>query len=232
MNENVNGEGGTEIPITISVTDKRRVTIDDAPVEVPPVGDPPVGDPEEEVAPTAAGAEHSAPTAKELQEKLREAEERREESERLARDLTERFRLARNQLQVEADEQRQRMQRNFDQRLEAARGDIVAGLLDTLDNLQRAIGAAEVSARHEADFEALLEGVRATLQLFEAKMQSLGLARVAAKGEDFNPEFHEAVELVAVASELDNKVIEEYQAGFRFGERLIRPARVRVGRSG
>lgn len=226
MNENVNGEGGTEIPITINVTDKRRVTIDDTPVEAPPVGGR-----EEEAAPEA-DARHSALTVEELQERLREAEEKRAEADRMARDLTERFRLARNQLQVEADEQRQRMQRNFDQRLEAARGDIVAGLLDTLDNLQRAIGAAEGSARHEADFEALLEGVRATLQLFEGKMQSLGLSRVAAKGEEFNPELHEAVELVAVASELDNKVIEEYQAGFRFGERLIRPARVRVGRSG
>lgn len=226
MNENVNGEGGTEIPITINVTDKRRVTIDDTPVEAPPVGGR-----EEEAAPEA-DARHPALTVEELQERLREAEEKRAEADRMARDLTERFRLARNQLQVEADEQRQRMQRNFDQRLEAARGDIVAGLLDTLDNLQRAIGAAEGSARHEADFEALLEGVRATLQLFEGKMQSLGLSRVAAKGEEFNPELHEAVELVAVASELDNKVIEEYQAGFRFGERLIRPARVRVGRSG
>lgn len=226
MNEDMNGEGGTEIPIAINVTDKRRVTIDDT--SAGPGG--------EESAQTAEGADHQDPTAgptvEELGERLREAVEKQAEAERQVRDITERFRSARNQLQVEADEQRQRIQRSFDQRLEAARGDIVASLLDTLDNLQRAIGAAEGSERHEADFEALLGGVRATLQLFEARMQSLGLARVPAKGEDFNPEFHEAVEMVAVESGLDNKVIEEYQAGFRFGERLIRPARVRVGRAG
>ncbi|NBO64971.1 MAG: nucleotide exchange factor GrpE, partial [Acidobacteria bacterium] len=172
------------------------------------------------------------PTVEELEERLRLAEEKLAEAERQARDLSERFRSARNQLQIEADEQRQRLQRSFDQRLEAARGDIVAGLLDTLDNLQRAIGAAEDGTRHEADFDALLGGVRATFQLFEAKMQSLGLVRISSQGEDFNPELHEAVELVPVEPELDSKVIEEYQSGFRFGERLIRPARVRVGRSG
>jgi len=158
-------------------------------------------------------------------------ERERLEAERQARDLGERFKSAQNQLRVEANEQRQRLQRNFDQRIEAARGDIVAGLLDTLDNLQRAIQAAEKSDRHEADFDALLEGVRATSQLFESKMGSLGLARVESEGADFNPELHEAVEMVPVAPELDNKIILEYQAGYRFGERLVRPARVRVGRA-
>jgi len=220
-NDNINGEGGTEIPITINVTDKRRVTPDGGAAATTGDEDPPA---ETESIP-------ARPTIDELEVRLREADEKRAEAERQARDLNERFRSVRNQLQTEADEQRQRMQRNFDQRLEAARGDIVAGLLDTLDNLQRAILAAEGGERHEVDFEAFLGGVRATLQLFEAKMQSLGLARVPAKGEDFNPELHEAVEMVPVTSELDNKVIEEYQAGFRFGERLIRPARVRVGRA-
>ncbi|MFN7828561.1 MAG: nucleotide exchange factor GrpE [Acidobacteriota bacterium] len=220
--EDQNQEGGTEIPITINVTDKRRVMVDgeaaaSAEVEsattIPVDADPP-------------------PSLEELEGRLREAEEKRAEAERQARDLTDRFRSAQNQLRIEADEQRQRLQRNFEQRLETARGDIVTGLLDTLDNLQRAILAAEKSERHEADFDAFLDGVRATSQLFAAKMQSLGLVRVPSEGEDFNPELHEAVEMVQVGAELDNKVILEYQAGYRFGERLIRPARVRVGRAG
>jgi molecular chaperone GrpE len=62
-------------------------------------------------------------------------------------------------------------------------------------------------------------------------MQSLGLVRIQSEGEPFNPELHEAVEIVAVTPDLDNRVIQEYQAGYRFGERLIRPARVRVGKA-
>jgi molecular chaperone GrpE len=167
-----------------------------------------------------------------LQAKLKEADEKRAEGERQVRDLSERFRHAQVQLKAETEEQRTRMQRVFDQKLEAARGEIVAGLLDALDNIKRAIAAAEKSERRETDWESLLEGVRATANMFEAKMQGLGLKPITSVGEQFNPEIHEAVEIVPVKAEEDNHVIEEFQTGYRFGDRLLRPARVRVGRAG
>ncbi|HKE02611.1 MAG TPA: nucleotide exchange factor GrpE, partial [Blastocatellia bacterium] len=103
--------------------------------------------------------------------------------------------------------------------------------LDTLDNLKRAVAAAERSENKDSDFVALLNGVRATAQMFEAGMQSLGLIAVPSTGEVFNPEVHEAVEIVPVSKDEDNLVIEEFQTGYRFGDRLLRPARVRVGRA-
>jgi molecular chaperone GrpE len=166
-----------------------------------------------------------------LRVRLKEAEEKRVEAERQVRDFSDRFRHAQAQLKAETDEQRARLQRTFDQKLDAARGDVVAGLLDTLDNLKRAIAAAEKSDNKNADFVALLEGVRATANMFEARMQSLGLSAVPSTGEEFNPEVHEAVEIVPVAKDEDNRVIEEFQTGYRFGARLLRPARVRVGRA-
>ena len=50
-------------------------------------------------------------------------------------------------------------------------------------------------------------------------------------GEEFNPELHEAVDTEETDSEMDGKVIEEYSRGFRMGDRLLRPARVKVGRA-
>ncbi|MDQ3014213.1 MAG: nucleotide exchange factor GrpE, partial [Acidobacteriota bacterium] len=94
-----------------------------------------------------------------------------------------------------------------------------------------ALAAAEKSEGGGAGFNALLEGVRATANLFESKMLGLGLTAVAGEGEDFNPEVHEAVEIVPVDAEQDNKVIAEFQTGYKFGDRLLRPARVRVGRT-
>jgi molecular chaperone GrpE (heat shock protein) len=146
-------------------------------------------------------------------------------------EFSDRFRKAQEQLKAETDEIRARMNRTFDQKLEVARGDLVAGLLDTLDNLKRAVAAAEKSEKRGSDFNALLEGVKATASLFEAKMQALGLTALVSEGEDFNPELHEAVEIVPVDPEQDNKVIAEYQTGYKFGDRLLRPARVRVGRA-
>jgi molecular chaperone GrpE len=209
------------------VTDKRRFTSD---------GDPVVE--EEGNEPSSSQSEASdqtpeaAPYVEQLEARLKEAEEKRLEAEHQVREFNERFRLVQAQLKAETDEQRARMQRTFDQKLEAARADVVAGLLDSLDNLKRALAAAEKSERRETDFAALLDGVRATAGLFEAKMQSLGLKPIASIGEEFNPEIHEAVEIVAVPADQDNRVIEDFQTGYRLGDRLLRPARVRVGRAG
>ena len=202
------------------VTDKRRVT---------PEGEV-ITRQESQEGPTSEEAEVLSDVEL-LQTKLQEAEKKCVEAERQARDITDRFRHAQGQLRAEADEQRARLQRTFDQKLETARGDIVAGLLDTLDNLKRAVAAVEKSDNKNSDFVALLDGVRATANMFEAKMQSLGLSAVPSVGEEFNPEIHEAVEIVPVEKEKDNQVIEEYQTGYMFGARLLRPARVRVGRA-
>jgi molecular chaperone GrpE len=167
-----------------------------------------------------------------LRARLKESEEKRAEAERQVRDFADRFRLAQSQLKVENEELRARMQRTFDQKLDSSRGSVLASLLETLDNIKRAIAAAEKSQKRAADFEALLDGVRATANLFESKMQSLGLQAMTSVGEQFNPEFHEAVEIVRVPADQDNQVLEEFQTGYKLGDRLLRPARVRVGRAG
>ena len=214
--------GHTAEPEVI-VTDKRRITSEG---EVIPI------DPERESQGDLASDQAEAFSEVDLlQAKLKEAEEKRVEAERQVRDFTDRFRHAQAKLRAETDEQRARLQRTFDQKLETARGDVVTGLLDTLDNLKRAVAAAEKSENKNSDFVALLDGVRATAQMFESRMQGLGLSAVPSTGEEFNPEVHEAVEIVPVAKDQDNQVIKEFQTGYRFGDRLLRPARVRVGRA-
>lgn len=203
----------------LRVTDKRRFTSEGEIIPIESDQDAP------EEAPVVSSEVES------LQARLKESEEKRVEAERQARDLAERFRHAQAKLKAEADEQRARLQRTFEQKLEAARGEIVSGLLDTLDNLKRAIASAEKSDIEHSDFASLLEGVRATAGMFEARMQSLGLSAVPAVGEEFNPEIHEAVGIVPVSKDKDNQVIEELQTGYKFGANLLRPARVRVGRA-
>ncbi|MFN7947624.1 MAG: nucleotide exchange factor GrpE [Blastocatellia bacterium] len=199
----------------INITDKRRVSADD------PAPDD-----------AAEGAAASQPSVTELLSKLKVSEAKREEAERQVRDFSERFRHAQVQLRAENDELRTRLQRNFEQKLESARGDMVAGLLDVLDNLKLAVAAASSQQGRGPEFDNLLGGVRVTAQMFEARMNSLGLTPIVSVGEVFNPEVHEAVELVACAPEQDGRVVEELQTGYKFGDRLLRPARVRVGRAG
>lgn len=167
----------------------------------------------------------------ELRTKLKESETRREEALRASEDYADRFRRAQTQLRAETDELRGRLQRTFDQKLQVARGDVVAGLLDTLDNLQRAVTAADAATEQGAAFLALRDGVRATAEMFENQLKKLGLQAVISEGEQFNPEIHDAVEMAIVPAEQDNLVLAELQRGYKFGDRLLRPARVKVGRA-
>lgn len=203
----------------IKVTDKRRITPEgEAAAEAELETDAPASDATEPVA--------------ELLTKLKGAEAKRDEAERQVRDYAERFKQAQAQLRAENDELRARLQRNFAQKLEGARGDIVASLLDVLDNLKLAVAAAEAHQGKAPEFDNLLGGVRATAQIFESKLAGMGLTQVASREEVFNPELHEAVEIVACEPEQDGRVVDELQTGYKFGDRLLRPARVRVGRAG
>ena len=171
------------------------------------------------------------PEVDELKGKLLEAESKFKDAERQVSDLADRFRKAQVQLKSETDDIRARLQKNFDQKLEASRGDLVTGLLDTLDNLKRAVAAGESVEGGPADFKSLLEGIKSTAAMFENRMKALGLTEIASSGEDFNPEVHEAVEIVEADAENDNRVVSELQPGYKLGNRLLRPARVRVGRA-
>jgi molecular chaperone GrpE len=167
----------------------------------------------------------------EIEARLKDAEVKREDALKISEDYADRFRKAQQMVKTEADEMRQRMQRTFDQKLEVSRGDVVASVLDTLDNLQRAIVATENSTDQGAGFDSLRDGIKATAEMLEVTLVKMGLEVVVSEGETFNPEIHEAVEIAEADAEFDNKVMAELQRGYTFNGRLLRPARVKVGRS-
>ena len=77
----------------------------------------------------------------------------------------------------------------------------------------------------------MLEGIRRISNSFQSALSNAGVEPIAAVGEEFNPELHEAVDTEETDHEMDGRVIEEYSRGFRMGDRLLRPARVKVGRA-
>ncbi len=78
--------------------------------------------------------------------------------------------------------------------------------------------------------EVIAEGIRQTAASFENALAAAGLEPIDAVGQTFDPEFHEAVETAEVAPEDEGKVIAQHTRGYKIGERLLRPARVKVGR--
>lgn len=138
-----------------------------------------------------------------------------------------RFNELRAQLQKETDETRQRLNRAADERARREKGDFIASLLPVADNLQRALSAAEQGG----SLDALLDGVRVTSSNFEGALLAAGVEPIKSVGATFDPELHEAVDIVPVELERDGQVTAEYSRGYRMGDRLLRPARVQVGRA-
>jgi molecular chaperone GrpE len=96
-----------------------------------------------------------------------------------------------------------------------------------MDNLQRAIESAERSG----SLEALLDGLRGTVNGFENTLSAAGAEPVSALGAQFDPELHEAVDTVETDAAQDGTVTAEYSRGYKMGGGLLRPARVQVGRA-
>jgi molecular chaperone GrpE len=127
-------------------------------------------------------------------------------------------------LAAEFDNYRKRSERERQTLAARLQAGLVASLLDVVDDLERvADGAAGASA------EALVEGVRLVERKFLSVLRSAGLEEVEAEGALFDPEWMEAVAAVTTDDPAaDGRVADVFQRGFRFGDLLIRPARVRV----
>ena len=120
---------------------------------------------------------------------------------------------------------RARMEREKTRVLEAERAQVAQVLLEAVDELERALGAAGDATGP------LVDGVRLTLASLSKKVAELGAERIPVVGQPFDPRLAEAVDLVPVGDpSQDDVVVQEVRAGYRIGERVLRPARVRVGR--
>ena len=188
----------------LRVTDRRRVYLDDQETE-------------------RANTETEQPSLKPTY--VEELEARTKAAEKQVQEVQARFDQLRQQLQRETDETRQRLNRSAEERATGEKAKFIAALLPALDNLNRAAASAD------APRESILEGIRSIATTFEAALTNAGVEPIQSVGEEFNPELHEAVDTEETGSEMDGKVIEEYSRGFRMGDRLLRPARVKVGRA-
>ena len=158
---------------------------------------------------------------------VEELEARTQAAERQVQDVQQRFDRLREQLQRETDETRRRLNRSADERAANENAKFVTDFLPVLDDLERAIDAVSENAPREA----VLEGIRSIANRVQNALANAGVEPVAAVGETFDPELHEAVDTGEADAEMDGKVISEYSRGFRMGDRLLRPARVKVGRA-
>jgi molecular chaperone GrpE len=102
-------------------------------------------------------------------------------------------------------------------------------LLPAVDNLDRALEAAETGANGKGGDDAtLVSGIKLVHADVIAALARVGIERYSPKGEQFDPQHHEAVAQQPVEGAEPGMIVEVYQRGYRLGDSVLRPARVVV----
>jgi molecular chaperone GrpE len=128
-------------------------------------------------------------------------------------------------IQAEFENFRKRSVRQQEEFREYAVADAIKSLLPILDSLDRALKTKSVS------LEEFRSGIELIDKQFHDALAKLGVEPLEAEGEAFDPNFHQAVQMVDTDEVKDNQVIDELQRGYKLKDRLLRPAMVRVARN-
>jgi molecular chaperone GrpE len=128
-------------------------------------------------------------------------------------------------LQAEFDNFRKRNAKEQQDYREYALADALKSLLPILDSLDRAL---KTNAASLEDFHS---GIELIDKQFHDALAKLGVQPVPAEGELFDPNLHQAIQMVDTDEAEDNHIIDELQRGYKLKDRLLRPAMVRVARN-
>ena len=131
-------------------------------------------------------------------------------------------RLAR--AQAEFDNARKRALKEQQDFRDFAMADAIKSLLPVVDNFERALQSKSDSSDFRSGVDLIYKQLRDVLA-------KLGVQPIEAKGQQFDPHIHEAIEMVDTADAADHEVLEEWQRGYKYKDRLLRPSMVKVARN-
>ncbi len=155
---------------------------------------------------------------------VEELERQVAEKDRQVQDYIAKYRQA----SQEFEDSRLRLRREISKEIERGRREILADLLEVVDNLDRAID----SARQAPSPDALVQGVEMVRRQFLGKLEGFGVKRIEAEEQPFDPALHEAISTVPAPSpDRDGMVVGVIRHGYRIGEDVLRPASVAVAKT-
>jgi molecular chaperone GrpE len=178
-----------------------------APADGPP--DSQNGVKSKDSAPPAAS---DAPPADPLEAAKAEAQKNRDQLLRVAADF---------------DNFKKRSRREMADAVKISREDLLRDLLPVFDNLERASAHAGTAT----DTKALADGISMVQRQFTDVLGKLGIERIVATGQPFDPAVHEAVQHLETDEFAPGVVAAELQAGYRMADRILRPALVVVAKA-
>jgi molecular chaperone GrpE len=125
---------------------------------------------------------------------------------------------------AEFDNYRKRVERERRDLADYMKADILAEILPIVDNFERALQAPS------SDTDSLRKGVELIHKQMHDFLRKRGVTPIEALGADFDPNFHQAVIHETSPSHREGEVIEELQRGYMLGDKLLRPAMVKVAK--
>jgi molecular chaperone GrpE len=126
---------------------------------------------------------------------------------------------------AEFDNYRKRVERERRELADYMKADVLAELLPIVDNFERALQAPSTDA------DPLRKGVELIHKQMLDFLRKRGVTPIEALGADFDPNFHQAVIHETSPSHREGEVIEELQRGYMLGDKLLRPAMVKVAKA-
>jgi molecular chaperone GrpE len=136
-----------------------------------------------------------------------------------------RARAAEARAGAEIDAVRERLQRDVERRVQQGASRLLCAMLEVIDNLDRALAAVSPEA------PAVGRGIELVRQQMLSILREEGVEPIDLVGQPYDPNVAEAVMVEPVDDGRDNLVLEELQRGYLLREGVLRPARVKVGRS-
>ncbi len=158
---------------------------------------------EEATEPDAAGTAPSADAMQALQDALKEKDDQY------------------LRLLAEYDNYRKRSQKEKEERWISAKSDTTKAFFPVYDNLERAL-------KQETSDEAYAKGVQMIMTQLQEVLEKLGVQEIAALGQPFDPQLHNAVMHIDDEAVGENEVVEVFQTGFKIGDKVVRHAMVKV----
>ncbi len=129
---------------------------------------------------------------------------------------------------AEADNQRKRWQKDRDELIKFGNASFLRKLIPLADDFARARKAMESGG----DLESLQKGVEMIEKRLADLFEQEGLTVIPAAGQEFDPQFHEALSVDETGIHPDGTIVQELQNGYLYNERVLRPSLVVVARSG
>lgn len=172
---------------------------------------------EEEVHETQAEAVAEAQVSGQVSAEVEALKKQVEEAEAKASEYKDSWMRS----QAEFQNYKKRLERDNEMMRAHMKGDIVKKILPVLDDMERALQNRPVD-------ESWANGIELIVRKFQSTLDGEGVKRIEAEGAEFDPNFHEAISHEPNEEVESGHVIEVVQNGYMLGERVIRPALVRV----